>query len=160
VALNKPVDPVVTTAGDVLWFVPSNLIVIKELAAKPEPDTDTVEPMTPVVGFKEIEEVTLKMAATPFVPSVARTIWVPATHTGTVNVAVNPPVPEETIEVGEVIRSSPSKLRVIVEFAAKPKPATVTVEPTLPAVGFNEIRGPTVKKAEAESANASVAVTM
>jgi hypothetical protein len=74
VALNEPVDPVVTTAGDVFWFVPSNLIVIEELAANPEPDTDTVEPMIPVCGFKEIEEVTLKMAAKPFDPSVARTI--------------------------------------------------------------------------------------
>jgi ArsR family metal-binding transcriptional regulator len=77
-----------------------------------------------------------------------------------VNVAVNPPVFEETTEVGEVIRVSPSKLRVIVEFAAKPEPVIVIVEPTLPAAGFNENRGPTVKKAEAESANVSVAVTM
>ena len=73
-ALNEPVDPVVMTAGDVFWFVSSNLIVIEELAAKPEPDTDTVEPITPVCGFKEIEEVTLKIAAKLFVPSVACTI--------------------------------------------------------------------------------------
>src|SRR3989442_637591 len=52
VALEKsPDEPVVIVLGVVLTFVPSNDIVITELAAKPLPETLTVAPASPDVGL-------------------------------------------------------------------------------------------------------------
>lgn len=62
--------------------------------------------------------------------------------------------------VGEVACAAPSYLTVIVEEAAKPEPETVTVEPTLPLVGFRAMADVTMNAAESVFELASVAVTV
>ena len=47
-----------TVVGEVVWVVPSYLIVIVDEAANPVPDTVTVVPVGPPVGDRVIEEVT------------------------------------------------------------------------------------------------------
>ena len=79
---------------------------------------------------------------------------------GTVNVVENEPVIELVTVVGDVACVTPSYFIVIVEDAAKPVPDTVTVEPTIPLVGFNVTEAVTVKETEAEWEDTSVAVTV
>ena len=69
---------------------------------------------------------------------------------GTVKDAENKPVLEVATVAGEVACVTPSYFTVIVEEPAKPVPDTVTVEPTIPLVGFNVTEAVTVKEAEAE----------
>jgi len=59
-----PVDVVVTVAGVVPRFVPSNLIVTPELAAKLLPVTVTDVPVGPLVGFSDIAGATMVVAET------------------------------------------------------------------------------------------------
>ena len=47
-----------TVVGEVVWVVPSYLIVIVDEAANPVPDTVTVVAVGPPVGDRVIEEVT------------------------------------------------------------------------------------------------------
>ncbi len=69
---------------------------------------------------------------------------------GTVKDAESEPVLEVATVAGEVVCVTPSYFMVIVEEPAKPVPDTVTVEPTIPLVGFNVIEALTVKEAVAE----------
>ena len=62
VALNEPTVDVVTVVGDVVCVSPSNLMVMVEEAAKPVPDTVTVPPTIPLVGFRLIEALTVYVA--------------------------------------------------------------------------------------------------
>ncbi len=62
VALNEPTVEVATVEGDVVCVTPSYFIVIVDEPAKPVPDTVTVEPTIPLVGFNVIEELTVKVA--------------------------------------------------------------------------------------------------
>jgi hypothetical protein len=58
---------------------PANFSTIAELAANPEPDSVTVEPILPLVGFKEIEGVTANCEAAEFeLASVTTTFFAPA----------------------------------------------------------------------------------
>ena len=58
---------------------PANFAVRAELAAKPEPDTVTVEPTLPLVGLREIDGVTVNVALAAFeLASVALTVFPPA----------------------------------------------------------------------------------
>ncbi len=59
---NEPVIELVIVVGDVACVTPSYFIVIVEDAAKPVPDTVTVEPTIPLVGLNVIEELTVKVA--------------------------------------------------------------------------------------------------
>ena len=59
--------------------VPANFAVSAELAAKPDPETVTVEPIFPMVGFKTIEEIIVNVALAVFERvSVALTVFPPA----------------------------------------------------------------------------------
>ncbi len=62
VALNEPTVEVATVEGEVVCVTPSYFIVIVEDAAKPVPDTVTVEPTIPLVGLNVIEALTVKVA--------------------------------------------------------------------------------------------------
>ncbi len=75
-------------------------------------------------------------------------------------VALNEPTVEVATVAGEVVCVTPSYFMVIVDEPAKPVPDTVTVEPTIPLVGFNVIEALTVKEAVAEWEDTSVAVTV
>ncbi len=61
-AENEPVLLLVTVTGEVVCVTPSYFMVIVEEPAKPVPDTVTVEPTIPLVGFNVIEAVTVKEA--------------------------------------------------------------------------------------------------
>jgi hypothetical protein len=54
--------------------VPANFNVIVEEAAKPLPETETVEPTIPEVGLKLIAEVTVNVAVGELVPSLKVTV--------------------------------------------------------------------------------------
>ena len=62
VALNEPPGEVVIVLGDVGWVVPSYLILILDVPAKPVPTTVTVPPPTPLLGLCAMEGVTVKVA--------------------------------------------------------------------------------------------------
>ncbi len=62
VALNEPTMDAVTVVGDVVCVTPSYLMVMVEEAAKPVPDTVTVPPTIPLVGFRLIEALTVYVA--------------------------------------------------------------------------------------------------
>jgi hypothetical protein len=134
-----------------------------EESARPEPETVTVEPTFPLVGFRVMADVTVKVALAEFegeLESVIVTVWRPAVEAGTVKVA---PVKEPVLPVLVVpprVTDTPSNLAVIVLEPPKPVPDTVTVEPTLPLVGDRVIDGVTLKVAEAVLELESVADTV
>jgi hypothetical protein len=74
--LKKPKPSVVTLAG--ITVEPAKFTVTGWEAAKPEPVTVTDEPIEPLVGFKAIEEVTVKLAEAELTPSLAKTDLTPA----------------------------------------------------------------------------------
>src|SRR6266581_2002517 len=151
----------VTVVGDVVCVTPSYLMVMVEEAAKPVPDTVTVPPTIPLVGFRLIEALTVYMAEAVWEDaSVAVTVCAPFVETGTANVALNEPMVEEATVVGEVVCVAPSYLMVMVEEAGKPVPVIVTVVPTLPAEGLSVMETVTEKAAVAVWEDASVAVTV
>jgi hypothetical protein len=94
-------------------------------------------------------EVTVKVAEPELeLESVITTVLAPAVEAGTVNVA---PVKEPVLPVLVVpprVTDTPSNLAVIVLELPKPVPDTVTVEPTLPLVGFRVMAGTTVNVAD------------
>ena len=63
-----------TVAGDVVTAEPLNVMVTVEEAAKPEPETVTVEPTGPEDGLKAINCATVKVALSVLTPSVAWTV--------------------------------------------------------------------------------------
>ena len=74
-------------------------MVIVEEPANPVPDTVTVVPTLPLVGFKVIDDATVNEAVGELVPSVKVNVWLPGVEAGTVNVADKPPEavqPEQT----------------------------------------------------------------
>jgi len=79
---------------------------------------------------------------------------------GAANVELNDPIVDEATVAGEVVTTVPSYLMVIVEEAAKPVPVTVIVVPTAPIVGLSVIEAITENVVEADSEDASVAVTV
>ena len=79
---------------------------------------------------------------------------------GVWKVALKDPIVDVATVVGEVVTADPSYLIVIVDEAAKPVPATVTVAPTGPLVGPRVMDAVTEKIAEAELEDASFAVTV
>jgi hypothetical protein len=62
VAVKAPKADVVTVAGTVVCAAPLNVIVMVEEGAKPAPVTVTVVPTGPRIGFRVIDEVTVKVA--------------------------------------------------------------------------------------------------
>jgi hypothetical protein len=67
------IAPAAVEVVDATVDVP-NFTVIAELAAKPLPETVTVEPTAPEVGFKLIAEVTVNVAVGELVPSLNLTV--------------------------------------------------------------------------------------
>ena len=69
--------------------------------------------------------------------------------------------PEEfVLVVPLMVTVDPANVPVRAELPAKPKPDTVTVEPTFPLIGLREMDGVTVNVAVAAFELASVAVTV
>jgi len=69
VAVNVPVDDVVTVAGVVASEVVSNFIVMVLLALKPEPETVTVVPPVPALGESvSVPNVPILNVAEPVLP--------------------------------------------------------------------------------------------
>lgn len=66
---NEPVDPVVVVPLSVT-DVPPKVAVIVDEAAKPVPDSVTVEPILPPVGFNVMDGVIMNAVVGEFVPSV------------------------------------------------------------------------------------------
>ena len=62
IALNEPPVEVVIVLGDVGWVVPSYLMLILDVPAKPVPTTVTVAPPTPLLGLSAMEGVATKVA--------------------------------------------------------------------------------------------------
>jgi len=62
VAEKEPSVEDVIVVGEVGWFTPSYFIVMVDDAANPVPVTVTVEPIMPVLGFRFMEAVTVKIA--------------------------------------------------------------------------------------------------
>ena len=81
-------------------------MVIVEEPANPVPDTVTVVPTLPLVGFKVIDDATVNEAVGELVPSVKVTVLLPDVDAGTVNVADKPPV-EVVVEVLKVTAALP-----------------------------------------------------
>jgi hypothetical protein len=137
---NEPVASVLVVPVSVTGL-PANVAVIVEDAAKPVPDTVTEVPVDPMIGFRVIDAVTVKVADPELsIASVAVTVWEPAVEAGTANMTLTVPVPEVV-----VVMVVASNFIVTVELAAKPEPVTVTVAPTRPEVGFKAIIGVTVR---------------
>jgi hypothetical protein len=152
---NEPEVFVVSLAGEVARVTPSNFMVIAEEAAKPLPETVTVEPTAPLVGFKLIAGDTVNEAVGEFVPSLTRTVLLPELDAGTVNVADKPPA--GVVVEGLNGTDPPLKVAVTECEPSKPVPVTVSVEPTIPEVGVRLMAGVTVNEAEAVLPLASVA---
>ena len=70
---------------------PLNVADNCELAAKPDPDTETSEFAAPEKGLKEMDEVTTNGAVAELMLSVAETVQEPAGREGTIKVAENEP---------------------------------------------------------------------
>jgi len=103
-----PVEVVVTVAGVVATFVPSNFTVIAELAAKLLPVTVTDVPVGPLDGFSVIVAtgvvVTVNVAEAEFDDaSVALIVWGAAVDAGTVIVAEKLPVEVVVTVAGFVV---------------------------------------------------------
>jgi hypothetical protein len=81
------------------------------------------------------------------IPSVAKTVKLPAGLAGTTKVQLNPPVEPVVIDAGEVVCTTLSNSTVMPEDAANPVPVTVTVVPAGPLVGLKLIADVTVKEA-------------
>ena len=89
---NEPVASVLVVPVSVIGD-PANVPVIVFVAAKPEPDMITIEPASPLVGLREIEGVTVKVAIAKFeFASDALTVFPPAVCPFiTLNVALKKP---------------------------------------------------------------------
>jgi hypothetical protein len=74
VQLKDPKASVVTVEGTVTIVVLTNFTVTVLEAAKPDPDTVTVEPTIPEDGLKLIDCVTVKVAEPELTPSLAPTV--------------------------------------------------------------------------------------
>jgi len=151
VALNVPVAVDAIVVGEVVWMVPSYLIVIVEEAAKPVPDTVIVPPTIALAGLRLMEPL-IEYVAEPVCAetSVAVTVCAPFVEIGIENVALKEPIVEEATVVGEVVWVVPSNFIVIVDEAANPVPDTVTVVPVGPPVGDRVIDEVTENEAEAD----------
>lgn len=109
-----------------------------------------VAPTFPLVGLSVIEGLTVKEAEPVPAPTVIATFFDPTVWVGTVKVVPeNDPV-ESVVFVPLTVTVEPPKVAEIEEEAGKPKPETVTVEPTIPFEGFRAIDGFTVKVADTE----------
>ena len=76
--MNDPVESVLVVPLR-LTVDPANFTVRTELAAKPEPETITVEPTSPLVGLRDIDGVMANVAIAEFeFASDALTIFPPA----------------------------------------------------------------------------------
>lgn len=116
--VNDPVAPVLVVPLRVTAAV-LKVAVIDLEPPNPVPETATVEPALPVVGFRVITGTTVNVAAAAFVlASVAVTVWSPAIEAGTVNVQLIVPKFVVVTVVGEVVCVVTSYLSVIVLVAA------------------------------------------
>lgn len=148
-ALNEPLADEVITAGEVAITVESNFMATIELAAKLEPDSETVVPGTPFVGFETRDgTITVNVADESPPESSAVTAWLAGVELGIANVAEKVPVPDEVTVGGVVGIFVVSNFIVIGAFDRKYEPVTVTVVPAGPLVGLSVIdRLPRVKVA-------------
>jgi hypothetical protein len=99
-------------------------------------DVSVVVDVTVVVVSWTVKEVEAEF---PLV-SVATTVWLPPAEVGTMNVAKNEPDEEAVMMEGEVIGVVASYFIVIMEYAVKPEPLTVTDDPRAPAEGLNKMK--------------------
>ena len=125
VQLTVPKLVVVTVVGEVVWVVPSYLIVIVFVAPYPVPETVTTVPVIPLVVESVIVGVTVKVALAELEPSFASTVLAPAIEpvvepVGTIIVAAKEPVASVVIGEGEVAIAVPANVTVIVPIALKP----------------------------------------
>src|SRR5205085_5246750 len=117
----------------------ANVMVIAWDAVKLVPVTVMLVPTGPWLGLKVIPLVTLNVAETEFVPSVAVTVCpVADAPLGTVKEqdCKAPLLVEE-----QVVTWVPSNVMVMVLFGMKLLPATVTLVPTGPELGLKLIAG-------------------
>jgi hypothetical protein len=139
---------------EIVRLLPSQVAVTVLEAANPEPVIATpLVPAAPELGVSTMAGVTVKVAVGALVPSLAVTVWLPATAAGTVKEQLldEGSVPLElVVQVPVVDCVVPSNFTVIVLLALKPVPETVTLLPTLPEVGERLIEAATVKVAVAE----------
>jgi len=110
---NEPVALVVVVPLSVTPD-PAKVAVNVFEAAKPEPETVSVVPDEPVVGLRVMDGVTVNVAETVLVPSVAWTTWPPATEDGTFKDTPEGIAPEP-VDVG-VATILPSYFIVSAEF--------------------------------------------
>ena len=118
----------------VVTVEPSYLTVIVDDPVVPLPDTVTVLPTAPVVGFIDADGMT-ENNFSPNLPvvSVAEMRYAPVSNVGTVNVAENEPAESVVIVPGLVVTILLPNFIVTVEVPVYPVPDTVTVLPTFPA---------------------------
>jgi hypothetical protein len=148
--VNEPVLPVVV-APLRLTVTPLKVALNALLLPKPVPDTETVEPTLPFVGFKEILEVVVKISVSILeLESVAETLWEPAVEIGTAKVQLNVPNAVVVTVAGDVVWIVPSYLMVTVFVEPYPVPETVIVVPVDPLAGLSVINGVIVKVLAAE----------
>ncbi len=150
-ALKEPAVELVIVTGEVESVVPSYLIVIVEVAAKPVPDAVTVVPTVPLVGLRAREVSMLKFAVAEFDDgSVAVTMCAPFADVVAVMEALNEPTLDDVIALGDVGWIVPSYLMEMLDAPAKPVPDTETLVPPMPLEGVIVMNGTTVRVAAAE----------
>ena len=125
---NEPVELVLVVPLRVTW-VPENVAVIAELAANPEPETVTVEPVMPdaLTGLViVIAGLTVKVADPVLrLVSTALIVWAPAADAGTWKVTPEGIWPRLFVCV--VVTAVPSKLIVIEDWGKNVWPVIVIV---------------------------------
>jgi len=160
-----PEAEVVTVPGLVVIVFAPYFTVILELAAKPDPDNVIVVPTLPLFGANEIDGRSVNVVEAAFWVGIAESekiiVLLPAVEDGTVKVAEANEPWGAVLVVPLRITEIPPSVAVNPELAAKPKPDTVTDEPTTPEalVGLViVIEGITVKVAKPEFKLVSKAV--
>ena len=123
--------------------VPSKVIakVFNSNGEKLDPLTSTKVETGPLLGVSVIVgAVTVKTVLAELeLVSVALTVWGPSAALGTLNVALNPPLPLVVINAGTVETGAPSNLIVTATEDPKFEPVTVTVVFLGPNSGETEI---------------------
>jgi hypothetical protein len=141
---------VVTIAGVVASTVESNINVIRELGANPNPLIVTIVPTIPRATEKTTFKPTEKVVVDWYPKeSCARTFQLPDATNGTTKAAVNAPKLSVVMVEGMVIICDPPKKIDTVVLPVNPEPVTVTYVPFEPAAGDIAMSGVTVKVAVA-----------
>jgi hypothetical protein len=107
------------------------------------PLSRTALPPVPAIGYRLKAGVTVYSAEAEYVvPSDAVTMWIPVVTAGTVN-AQGLKLPFASV-VQDVETLLPSKVKVMVAFALKPRPLIAVLLPPAPELGVRLMAGLTV----------------